>query len=116
MTLNGIAARMVYRIEYSPASEEHLRVLNARQRTTVFDTVDEQLAHQPSVETRNRKSMRPNSIAPWEIRIGDLRVYYEVVDEPEKRVTILAVGRKDRSRVLIGGMEVRASAHSGVAG
>ncbi|HVC95253.1 MAG TPA: hypothetical protein VND64_16275 [Pirellulales bacterium] len=97
---------MVYQIQYSPASEEHLRVLSARQRATVFDTVEEQLAHQPSVETRNRKSMRPNSVAPWELRIDDLRVYYDVVDEPEKRVTILAVGRKDRSRVFIGGKEV----------
>jgi hypothetical protein len=72
----------------------------------VFDEVDEQLARQPGVETRNRKPMRPNPIAPWELRIRVFRVYYDFVDEPEKLVTILAVGVKDRNRVVIGGEEV----------
>jgi mRNA-degrading endonuclease RelE of RelBE toxin-antitoxin system len=97
---------MIYRIEYSPVTEQHLRALAARQRAIVFDAVDEQLAHEPAIETRNRKPMRPNPLAPWELRVGELRVYYNVEEEPEKRVTILAVGVKDRNRVLIGGQEV----------
>jgi mRNA-degrading endonuclease RelE of RelBE toxin-antitoxin system len=95
-----------YRIEYSPVTERHIRVLTARQRAVLFDAVDEQLAHEPAVETRNRKPMRPNPVAPWELRIGELRVYYNVEEEPERRVTILAVGVKERNRVLIGGQEV----------
>jgi mRNA-degrading endonuclease RelE of RelBE toxin-antitoxin system len=95
-----------YRIEYSPDTDQHLRALTARQRATVFDAVDEQLAHQPSVETRNRKPMRPNPLAPWELRVGELRVYYDVKDEPDKLVTVLAIGVKDRSRIVIGGEEV----------
>lgn len=97
---------MPYRVEYSPAAGEHLQVLTARQRTIVLDAVDEQLAYQPAVETRNRKPMRPNPVAPWELRIGDLRVYYDIQEEPEPRVTIVAVGIKDRNRLLIGGEEV----------
>lgn len=81
-------------------------MLTARQRTIVLDAVDEQLAYQPAVETRNRKPMRPNPVAPWELRIGDLRVYYDIQEEPEPRVTIVAVGIKDRNRLLIGGEEV----------
>ena len=50
--------------------------------------------------------MRPNPIAPWELRVGDLRVYYDIREEPEPLVTVLAVGVKDRSRVLIGGEEI----------
>jgi mRNA-degrading endonuclease RelE of RelBE toxin-antitoxin system len=95
-----------YRIEYSPAAEDHLRALTSRQRTTVFDTVERQLAHQPNVETRNRKPMRPNPIAPWELRIGNLRVYYDIEEQPEQRVMILAVGKKLRNRVIIGDEEV----------
>lgn len=97
---------MAYEIEYSPETEQHLRVLTARQRAIVFDAVDEQLVHEPSVETRNRKPMRPNPLAPWELRVGDLRVYYNIQEEPAQLVTILAVGVKDRDRVLIGGEEV----------
>ena len=97
---------MTYRIEYSTETDVHLRALTARQRSTVFDAVDEQLAHQPAVETLNRKPMRPNPIAPWELRVGDLRVYYDIAEEPKKLVIILAVGVKHRNRVLIGGKEI----------
>lgn len=47
--------------------------------------------------------MRPNPVAPWELRIGDLRVYYDIEKEPETVVLILAVGRKEHNRVHIGG-------------
>lgn len=69
---------------------------------TVLDTVDKQLAHQPTVKTKNRKPMRPNPLAPWELRIGNLRVYYDVEEEPEPVVYIRAVGIKERNRVRIG--------------
>jgi mRNA-degrading endonuclease RelE of RelBE toxin-antitoxin system len=93
---------LAYRIEYSPETEAHLRLLTARQRVTVLDSVDEQLTYQPTIETRNRKPMRPNPLAPWELRIGNLRVYYDVEEEPEAVVHIWAVGIKDRNRVRIG--------------
>jgi len=93
---------LTYRIEYSPEAEEHLRLLTARQQRIVTDTVDRQLLNEPTIETRNRKPMRPNPIAPWELRIGRLRVYYEVEEAPESRVNILAVGVKQRQQVRIG--------------
>jgi mRNA-degrading endonuclease RelE of RelBE toxin-antitoxin system len=93
---------MSYEIEYSPEAESHFRALTARQQATVLDTVDRELAHQPTVETKNRKPMRPNSLAPWELRIGDLRVYYHVEEEPRRSVYIRAVGIKVRDQVLIG--------------
>jgi mRNA-degrading endonuclease RelE of RelBE toxin-antitoxin system len=98
---------MTYRIEYSPDTDEHLQALTGRQRSIVFNAVDKQLAHQPSVETRNRRPMRPNPVAPWELRVGNLRVYYDIAQEPEKLVTVLAVGIKNRNRVLIGGKEIQ---------
>ena len=94
---------MPYAIEYSSEAEEHLQILTKRQQKTVLDEVDEQLTHQPTVETRNRKPMRPNPVAPWELRIGDLRVYYDVHEEPRQLVIVTAVGVKERDRVRIGG-------------
>jgi mRNA-degrading endonuclease RelE of RelBE toxin-antitoxin system len=96
----------VYKVEYSPETDTHFRALTARQRSIVFDAVDAQLVHQPAVETMHRKPMRPNPLAPWELRVGNLRVYYDIVEEPEKLVTILAVGVKDCNRVLIAGKEI----------
>ncbi|CAN5764272.1 hypothetical protein BH23PLA1_BH23PLA1_36700 [soil metagenome] len=82
-----------------------MRGLTARERTIVLDIVDEQLTHQPNVETRNRKPMRPNPLAPWELRIGDLRVYYDVSEAPESIVHVRAIGVKDRNVVRIEGKE-----------
>lgn len=93
---------MPYRIEYSPDTEDHLLVLTKRQQRIVLDTVNKQLVYEPTVETKNRKPMRPNPVAPWELRIGNLRVYYDVEEEPEQVVLIRAVGVKERSRVRIG--------------
>ncbi len=36
--------------------------------------------------------MRPNPIAPWELRIGSLRVYYDVEEEPEFKEAARVVG------------------------
>lgn len=98
---------MPFLIEYSPDAEEHLRALTTRQQTVVLDSVDEQLVYQPDVETRNRKPMRPNPVAPWELRIGDLRVYYDIARDPENSVLIRAVGIKKGNSVWIGGEEVQ---------
>jgi len=97
---------LAYYIRYSSAAEAHVRALSARDRAAVADRVEQQLAHQPTTETRNRKRMRPNPVAPWEFRIGDLRVYYQVTDSPEPIVDVLAVGQKAGNRVIIGGEEV----------
>jgi len=97
---------MPYRIEYSPHTISHLQALTARQRSLVLDAVEEQLSHQPTVETRNRKPMRPNPLAPWELRVEECRVYYDVGEAPEQVVMVLAVGVKDRARIIIGGEEL----------
>ena len=73
-----------HRIEYSPEAEEHLKVLTTRQQVLILDNIDKQLIYQPTVETRNRKRMRPNPVALWELRIDDLRVYYTVYESGKR--------------------------------
>jgi mRNA-degrading endonuclease RelE of RelBE toxin-antitoxin system len=96
---------LVYTIEYSRDTVDHLSALTARQRATVLAAVDAQLAHEPSDKTRNRKPMRPNPVAPWELRVGVLRIDYDVEKEPERKVLIRAIGIKERNRVRIGRKE-----------
>ena len=98
---------MPYAIEYLPDAIEHLEALDAKQRAVLFDGVREQLTHQPTVGTRNRKRMRPNPLAPWELRVGPLRAFYDVQEEPTPTVRIVAVGIKEGNRVRIGGKVVQ---------
>ena len=98
---------MAYHIEFAASVKNQLRTLSARQRSMVFQAIDRHLLHEPLAETRNRKPLRPNPLAPWELRVGNLRVFYEVdVSEPDV-VRILAVGEKRRNKLLIAGKEVR---------
>jgi len=53
------------------------------------------VAREPIVETRNRKKLRPNPLAPWELRIGKARVFYDV----EESVSLKA-GRKPSKKSL----------------
>jgi mRNA-degrading endonuclease RelE of RelBE toxin-antitoxin system len=105
-----------YEIVYAPIALEHLRGLDARQRALVVDTVERQLTHQPEAPARHRKRLRPNPIAPWELRIGDLRVFYDVRTvspgdsadddvEAGDQVFILAVGVKRGNRLWLGSEE-----------
>jgi len=97
---------VAYRIRFSDAAGEHLASLTARDRATLLDRIGRQLTHQPTVETRSRKRMDPDRrmlIAAWELRVGDLRVYYAVEEKPEPVVVIVAVGIKVRERITIGG-------------
>lgn len=97
---------MAYEIEITEEADAHLSGLEADERRTVLLAIHEHLRHEPTVETRNRKRMRPNAIAPWVLRVGRLRVYYDVRTKPDSLVTVRAIGIKDRSRVTIGGVEV----------
>jgi len=95
-----------YRIEYTTETKGHFQALSARQRSILLDAVEVQLASQPAVQTRNRKPMRPNPLATWELRVGNLRVYYDVIDKAHPTVVVRAVGVKEREQVRIGGRQV----------
>jgi mRNA-degrading endonuclease RelE of RelBE toxin-antitoxin system len=96
-----------YTVEFAASVEAHLRALTARDRTTAIAAINRQLLHEPLKETRNRKPLRPNPIAPWELRVGQLRVFFEVVGQENGFVRILAVGRKVRNALIIGDEEIR---------
>ncbi|MFQ5343026.1 MAG: type II toxin-antitoxin system RelE/ParE family toxin [Anaerolineae bacterium] len=94
---------MAYQIEFAESVTEHLRSLRATQRATVLRAIEKQLVHEPVTETRNKKPLRPNPIAPWELRVGSLRVFYEIASDDPDVVRVLAIGRKKRNRLYIGG-------------
>ena len=93
-----------YAIVFAEEANEHLDALNAREKAIVVDAIERQLLHEPTKPTRNRKLMDPDRrsyVATWELRVGPLRVYYEV-EEADRVVLIVAIGRKVREKVKIG--------------
>ena len=51
-------------IIFEPDAVEHLEGFSARAQSIVLDQIEVQLTYQPDVETRNRKRLRPNPLAP----------------------------------------------------
>lgn len=56
------------------------------------------------METRNRKRLRPNDLAEWELRIGAFPVFYDIVADDEI-VKVVAIGWKRGNDLFIHGEE-----------
>ena len=74
---------MAFTIEFSPDAHDHLRALRKRDQRIVVDAIANQLAHQPDQPTAHRKPLEDNPIAPWELRVGDFRVFYDIDREDQ---------------------------------
>ncbi len=93
-----------HQVDYTESALEDVAFLKTYAQRLVFDTVDQQLAYEPTVETRNRKILEDNPLATWELRIGIYRVFYDV-DTEQQTVRITAVGYKDHNKLYIRGKE-----------
>ncbi len=95
---------MPYAIEFMPDAQEQLNQLTARQQAILLDRIDQQLRRRPSEETKQRKKLRPNPLAPWELRVGEFRVFYDV-DTEDLTVFVIAIGQKKHSTLYISSRE-----------
>lgn len=98
---------MAYAIEIARSVVAQIEALSGAERTRVLDGIEKQLTHELLRETGNRKPLRPNPIAPWELRLGSLRVFYDVSEGGKKIVHVLAIGKKVRNTVRIEGQEIK---------
>ena len=94
----------MYEIEYTPEAIDDLKLFRKYEQQSIFNQINEQLLYEPVLETRNRKKLRPNNVAEYELRVRKFRVFYDV-DEVAKIVKIEAIGHKESSRLLIHGKE-----------
>jgi mRNA-degrading endonuclease RelE of RelBE toxin-antitoxin system len=106
-----MARRQPYTLAFASEVTRHLRAIDAKYHALIRQKVGEQLRFAPAVETTNRKPLRQPAPfgATWEVRFGPdnrFRVLYDI-DEDTRVVRILAIGEKQRQRLLIGGEEVQ---------
>ena len=98
---------MAYRIQFASSAEGQFAQLTAREQAIVLGAIKVQLRHEPTKETRNRKLLRPNPLAPWELRVGSIRIFYEVDRLETDLVTVLAIGFKKGNRLIVSGQEIK---------
>ncbi len=92
-------------IRWSPDARDHLRRLSAHLHALVLDEVERHLTQRPDEPTQKQKQLAENPLATWELRLGDIRVFYDVNRE-ENTVDIVAVGVKEHNRLRIASEEV----------
>jgi mRNA interferase RelE/StbE len=102
-----------YQIEITKEAEEDLSYYRAYERKAITDGILTQLTREPNYETGNRKRLRDNLIAAWELRIGKYRVFYEIEDDATvgsddtALVMIISVGHKEHNVLYIRGKVVK---------
>ena len=82
---------MAFKILFTDEARKHLRTFPTREQKIIVSQIKTQLLNEPLAETRRRKRMRPNPLAPWELRIDTFRVFYDVESDTQE-VIIIAIG------------------------
>jgi mRNA-degrading endonuclease RelE of RelBE toxin-antitoxin system len=91
---------------FAPEAVDHFDAIERRHHNALQRAIDQQLTFTPDKETRNRKPVEQPApfAATWELRCGRgnrFRVFYDV-DSEQHIVSILAIGLKERNRLLFG--------------
>src|SRR5262245_39506331 len=93
---------MAFEITITEDADRQLRALSARDQRMLEAAIWSRLQHQPTTPTRAIKRLRPNPLAEYELRAGNLRALYNVEGD---EVLILIVGRKVGNKLIVEGEE-----------
>ena len=97
---------MPYEIQFARSALRQLDALSANERALLVEQIETHLSHEPLVNSRNRKPLRPNPLAPRELRVGYLRAFYDVENDRVRVVNILAIGKKSGDKLYIDDQEI----------
>src|SRR5690349_19047142 len=98
---------MAFDIDFIQSAADQVRSYPKSEQKVILDAIAEQLSHEPTKETKNRKPLRKNELSDWELRVERFRVFYDViVAEGSQVVRIKAVGHKEHNKLYIAGKEV----------
>lgn len=93
---------MAFQITITTEAESHLQALPVGEQRLLEAAIQSRLRHQPKTPTMAIKKLRPNPLAEFELRIGALRVLYNVEGE---EVVVLVIGRKVGNKLVVKGKE-----------
>ena len=94
---------MQYGISLTPSAQSDVEYFEAREQRIIVAGIISHLKVDADVETRKKRPLRANPIAPWELRIDKFRVFYSIEADVVK---VVAVGAKEHNVLFIRGKEV----------
>ncbi len=82
---------MPYQIELTEDSKQDIRALRAYERSAVLDGIELHLRHEPAMESASRiKRLRELARPQYRLRIDDVRVYYDIVEDLVEIIAVVA--------------------------
>ena len=95
---------MKFELNFVQSAIEDLDYYKVREQRIILDAIEGFLRSEANIPSKKRKQLRADPLAPWELRIGYYRVFYEI--KPEARVRVLAIGHKAHNELIIRGQRV----------
>jgi mRNA-degrading endonuclease RelE of RelBE toxin-antitoxin system len=92
----------MFRLEFTLEAVDDLESMRTFDQRRLVAAMEVQLVHEPTRETRNRKQLRPNDLAEWELRVEAFRIFYDVL-ENDGVVKVVAIGFKDGNDLYVHG-------------
>ncbi len=94
----------MYKIKFTAQALNQLKEFRKYEQQEILTAIETSLKQQANFPTRNRKILRPNPLAEWELRIDKFRVFYDFSFD-ELAVKIKAIGYKHGNILYIQGEE-----------
>jgi len=81
---------MRHAIVFAPEAHRDLKRLDAHDRSKVRSAIEIHLRHEPGKTSRSRiKRLRGLSRPQYRLRVGEVRIFYDVMDNPVEILSIL---------------------------
>ncbi|MBI4456679.1 MAG: type II toxin-antitoxin system RelE/ParE family toxin [Acidobacteria bacterium] len=96
---------MEYRVSLTESAKGDIAHFKVQEQRIIVAGIIAHLKVDAEIRTRKKKPLRPNPIAPWELRIDKFRVFYSI--EETDTVKVVAVGHKEHNELFIRGKKVQ---------
>jgi len=92
----------MHRVAFTPEALGDLEAIRNFDARRIVAEIENQLTAHPGTPTKSRKRLRPNRLSEWELRVGEFRIFYDIV-AAESLVRVVAIGRKVGNELFIHG-------------
>ena len=98
--------RRRFEVVFDRLALSHMKAIAPKYHSLIRRAIEEQLEVEPDSPTTNRKPLHQETVigAAWELRCGPgnrFRIFYDV-NRDQRRVVVLAIGRKIRDQLFVG--------------
>jgi mRNA-degrading endonuclease RelE of RelBE toxin-antitoxin system len=88
----GSGSNRMFEIKFTDRALEDLEIFSKSEQKQILTGLESQLTTDAAQENDDRKRLHSDGLAEWEIRLGNVRVFYDV-DIRTGTVKIEAVGK-----------------------